>query len=135
MNAAELPADLTTAGRRLEDLPAKTRLSPAAGDGLERVAEELEKLDRALPARIDANPEEVERGLAKLVLTLIELVRRLLEKQALRRIEGGRLTDDEIERLGLTFLRLAQRMKELQGAFNLTDEDLNLNLGPLGDLM
>jgi hypothetical protein len=135
MNAAELPANLSRAGRSLDALPSKTCLSPAADDGLERVAEELEKLDRALPARIDANPEEVERGLAKLVLTLIELVRQLLEKQAIRRIEGGRLTDEEIERLGLTFLRLAQRMKELQQAFNLADEDLNLNLGPLGDLM
>jgi len=105
------------------------------GQNLERVVRELEKLDQPLPSRIDANPEEVERGLARLVLTLIELIRRLLEKQAIRRIEGGRLTDEEIERLGLTFLRLAQRMKELQGAFNLTDEDLNLDLGPLGDLM
>ena len=102
---------------------------------LERAADELRSLEPALPRRIDANPEEVERGLAKLVLTLIELLRRLLEKQAIRRIDSGNLTDEEIERLGLTFLRLNQRMKELQGAFNLTDEDLNLNLGPLGDLM
>ncbi len=102
---------------------------------LERAAEELRTLEPALPRRIDANPEEVERGLAKLVLTVIELLRRLLEKQAIRRIDSGNLTDEEIERLGLTFLRLNQRMKELQGAFNLTDEDLNLNLGPLGDLM
>ena len=102
---------------------------------LERAAEELRSLEPALPRRIDANPEEVERGLAKLVLTVIELLRRLLEKQAIRRIDSGNLTDEEIERLGLTFLRLNQRMKELQGAFNLTDEDLNLNLGPLGDLM
>ncbi len=116
-------------------MDAKTCLVPPAEDGLARMADELEKLDRSLPTRIDANPEEVERGLAKLVLTLIELLRRLLEKQALRRIEGGRLTDEEVERLGLTFLRLAERMKELQGAFNLKDEDLNLNLGPLGDLM
>jgi hypothetical protein len=79
--------------------------------------------------------EEVERGLAKLVLTVIELLRRLLEKQAIRRIDSGNLTDEEIERLGVTFLRLNQRMKELQGAFGLQDEDLNLNLGPLGDLM
>lgn len=113
----------------------KTCLPSTSEDGLVRMAKELEKLDHTLPARIDANPEEVERGLAKLVLTLIELLRRLLEKQALRRIEGGRLTDDEIERLGLTFLRLTERMKELQGAFHLADEDLNLNLGPLGDLM
>ena len=113
------------------DLPLDSGEEP----NLEHVARELEKLERPLPSRIDANPEEVERGLAKLVLTLIELIRNLLEKQAIRRIEGGRLTDEEIERLGLTFLRLAQRMKELQGAFNLTDEDLNLDLGPLGDLM
>lgn len=104
-------------------------------DPLERAVQELERLERPLPPRIDADPEEVERGLAKLVLTLIELIRRLLEHQAIRRIEGGSLTDEEIERLGLTFLRLAQRMKELQGAFDLSDEDLNLNLGPLGDLM
>jgi hypothetical protein len=116
-------------------LEPKTVLPPSSDDGLTRVVAELEKLDHALPARIDANPREVERGLAKLVLTLIELLRRLLEKQALRRIEGGRLTDEEVERLGLTFLRLAERMKELQRAFNLQDEDLNLNLGPLGDLM
>lgn len=121
-----------TAGHAAES---KTVLPPSSDDGLTRMVAELEKLDHALPTRIDANPEEVERGLAKLVLTLIELLRRLLEKQALRRIEGGRLTDEEIERLGLTFLRLAERMKELQGAFKLKDEDLNLNLGPLGDLM
>jgi len=104
-------------------------------ESLEKTAGELRSLEPALPRRIDANPEEVERGLAKLVLTVIELLRRLLEKQAIRRIDSGNLTDEEIERLGLTFLRLNQRMKELQGAFNLTDEDLKLNLGPLGDLM
>lgn len=104
-------------------------------ESLEVAATELRGLERPLPPHIDANPEEVERGLAKLVLTLIELIRRLLEKQAIRRIEGGSLSDEEIERLGVTFLRLNQRMKELQGAFQLADEDLNLNLGPLGDLM
>ena len=121
-----------TAGHAAES---KTVNPPSSDDGLTRMVAELEKLDHSLPARIDANPEEVERSLAKLVLTVIELLRRLLEKQALRRIEGGRLTDAEVERLGLTFLRLAERMKELQGAFKLKDEDLNLNLGPLGDLM
>ncbi len=116
-----------------------TRAEPDADDdlfaSLDRAAEELRTLEPALPRRIDANPEEVERGLAKLVLTVIELLRRLLEKQAIRRIDSGNLTDEEIERLGVTFLRLNQRMKELQGAFGLQDEDLNLNLGPLGDLM
>jgi len=76
----------------------------------------------------------VEQGLAKLVLTLIELIRRLLEKQAIRRVEAGSLGEDEIERLGETLLRLEQKMDELKTTFGLQDEDLNLNLGSLGDL-
>jgi hypothetical protein len=88
-----------------------------------------------VPQRINADQDNVEQGLAKLVLTLIELIRRLLEKQAIRRIEAGSLTDEEIERMGETFLRLEQKMAELKGTFGLEDEDLNLNLGPLGDLM
>ena len=104
-------------------------------DSLAQAADELRALDKPLPPHIDANPEEVERGLAKLVLTLIELIRQLLEKQAVRRIERGSLTEEEMERLGLTFFRLQQRMQELKVAFKLQDEDLNLNLGPLGDLM
>ena len=85
--------------------------------------------------RIHADPEKVEQGLAKLVLTLIELIRRLMEKQALRRIERGTLTDEEIERVGLTMLRLEEKMEELKRAFGLEGEELNLNLGPLGDLL
>lgn len=85
--------------------------------------------------RLNADPEELERGLAQLVLTLIELLRQLMERQALRRIDGGTLTDEEVERLGRTFLALSQRMDELKEAFGLADDDLNLNLGPLGDLM
>ena len=96
---------------------------------------ELEQLTQALPRRINADPERVEQGLAKLVLTLIELLRRLLEKQALRRIEAGTLTPEEIERMGVTFLRLEQKMGELRAHFGLSQEDLNLSLGPLGDLM
>jgi len=102
---------------------------------LEAFATELERAGSALPRRIDADPEGVEQGLARLVLTLIELLRQLLERQALRRIEAGSLSDEEIERLGQTFLRLEARMEELKRAFGLKDEDLNLNLGPLGDLM
>lgn len=95
----------------------------------------MEEVDTALPKRIAADPEKVEQGLAKLVLTLIELLRRLLEKQALRRMEGGSLTEEEIERLGQTFIKLDAKMKELKSLFGLEDEELNLNLGPLGDLM
>ncbi len=96
---------------------------------------EIEKTLSGLPQRVNADPEKVEQGLARLVLALIELLRRLLEKQAIRRIEGGSLSDEEIERLGLTFLRLEAKMKELKQVFDLADDDLNINLGPLGDLM
>ena len=104
---------------------------------LEEFAEAMEKAEdaRRVPARIAADPEKVEQGLAKLVLTLIELIRRLLEKQALRRMEGGTLSDEEIERMGQTFIKLDEKMKELKSVFGLDDEELNLNLGPLGDLM
>jgi hypothetical protein len=84
---------------------------------------------------VNADPHNVEKGLAKLVLTLIELLRQLMERQAVRRMEGGTLTDDEVERLGQTFMKLEQRMEELKKAFGLEGEDLNLNLGPLGKLL
>jgi hypothetical protein len=82
----------------------------------------------------DVDPEDVQRGLASLVLTLVEVLRELMERQALRRMESGTLTDDEVERLGRTFLALRDRMDELKETFGLTDEDLNIDLGPLGRL-
>ena len=85
--------------------------------------------------RIDTDPEKLEKGLAHLVLTIIELLRQLMERQALHRIEGGSLTPDEVERLGQTFMALADRMEELKAAFGLEDSELNLNLGPLGSLL
>jgi len=97
--------------------------------------EEMEKSNDVLPKKIDANPENVEKGLAKLVLTLIELIRKLLEKQAMRRVEAGSLSEEEIERVGETLMKLENKMKELKQIFGLKDEELNLNLGPLGDLM
>ena len=98
-------------------------------------SDEICKLQDALPDRIDADPENAEKGLAKLVLTLIELIRKLMEKQAIRRVEGGSLTDEEIERVGETLMKLESKMKELKETFGLKDEDLNIDLGPLGDLM
>ena len=85
--------------------------------------------------RIESDPEKLERGLAQLVLTLIELLRQLMERQAVRRVDAGDLTDEEIERLGQALLGLQQRMDELKDIFGLTDDDLNINLGPLGDLL
>ena len=87
-----------------------------------------------LPSKIKLDPDNVRNGLAQLVLTLVELLRELLERQALRRIDGGSLTKGEIERLGETFLRLAEEIEKLKEYFGFTDEDLNLNLGPLGKL-
>ncbi|MCS6882486.1 MAG: gas vesicle protein K [Oscillochloridaceae bacterium] len=106
----------------------------STGDPAEFAAE-LERACARLPQRIDADPEGVERGLARLVLTLIELLRQLMERQALRRIERGTISDEEIERLGETFMRLERRMEELKGIFGLEGEELNLNLGPLGNLL
>jgi hypothetical protein len=88
----------------------------------------------SLPAAVRLDPNNVRNGLMQLVLTLVELLRELLERQAIRRIEGGSLTPDEIERLGLTFLRLSEEMTRLKRQFDLTDDDLNLDLGPLGTL-
>ena len=91
---------------------------------------------KAVPSRrIALDPENVKKGLGQLVLTVVELIRHLLEKQALRRIEGGSLTEQEVERLGLTFLELNEQVKWLKREFGLTDEDLNLDLGPLGKLL
>jgi di/tripeptidase len=97
--------------------------------------DELDRLDGALRRRVNADREGLEKGLAQLVLTLIELLRQLMERQALRRIDGGSLTADEIERLGETFMLLEERMAELKEAFEIEDEDLNLDLGPLGRLI
>ncbi len=115
------------------DVPS-SKLLTSSGE-LENFTTAIDQVTSALPSRINADPEGVEKGLAKLVLTVIELVRQLMERQALRRIENGSLNDDEIERLGDTFMKLDIRMDELKEAFGLAGEELNLNLGPLGDLM
>jgi hypothetical protein len=94
----------------------------------------LHAIARALPDRINADPEHVEQGLARLVLTVIELLREVLEHQAIRRMDGGTLSDAEVERLGMALLKLKQRMDELKETFGLTDQDLNIDLGPLGRL-
>jgi hypothetical protein len=85
--------------------------------------------------RIDADLESVERGLVSLVLTIVELLRQLMERQALRRVEQGTLTDDQVENVGATLMALEIRMAELRDHFGLAPEDLNLDLGPLGPLL
>jgi len=87
-----------------------------------------------LPAKIRFDPENTRNGLAQLVLALVEMIRELLERQALRRIDAGSLSEPEIDRLGLTFSRLAEEIERLKEYFGFSDEDLNLDLGPLGKL-
>jgi hypothetical protein len=95
---------------------------------------ELQAAAQGVPSRIDCSPETVEQGLAKLVLGVIELLRRLMERQAVRRMEGGSLSDEEIEKMGQALMKLEEKIHELAGAFGLKPEDLNLELGPLGNL-
>ena len=101
----------------------------------EEFVEELGRVGDTLPPRINIDTESVEQGLAKLVLTLIEFIRRLLEKQAVRRMEGGDLSPAQIEELGLALMKLEEKMQELKAQFGLAEEDLNLDLGPIGRLI
>ena len=87
------------------------------------------------PRRISLDPESVQNGLGQLVLTLVKLLHELLEKQAIRRLEAGGLSDDQVERLGMTLLRQSEEIARLRDVFGLKDEDLNLDLGPLGKLL
>src|SRR3954453_21051633 len=107
----------------------------------EAIAAAVSEMNRELKAvgegaieRIDCSSENIEQGLARLVLSLIELLRRLLERQAIRRMEGGTLEDHQIEEMGLALMKLEQKIRELAQQFGLRPEELNLDLGPLGNL-
>ena len=117
----------------MTDSPADKVL--AAPLDLDPFARDLRRLDDALTRHVQADPENVERGLAALVLTVVELLRQLMEPQALRRVEAGGLDAETVERLGSTLMALEARMDELKEIFGLDDEDLNLDLGPLGRLL
>jgi len=101
----------------------------------EEFVEQLRCVTDKLPSRINIDAQSVEQGLAKLVLTLIEFIRRLLEKQAVRRMEGGDLSPEQIEELGLALMKLEAKLQELKTQFGLSDDDLNLDLGPIGRLI
>lgn len=91
--------------------------------------EEIARLRSLLPERIDLDPEDIERGLAGLVLTLVEFLRQVLERQAIRRMEGGTLTDDEVERVGVALMRLEQKIGEIAEQFGLDHDDIQLRIG------
>jgi CII-binding regulator of phage lambda lysogenization HflD len=96
---------------------------------------ELKAAGEAAIERIDCSPETIEQGLARLVLSLMELLRRVLERQAIRRMEGGSLDDNKVEELGQALMKLETKVHEMAAAFGLRPEDLNLELGPLGNLL
>jgi hypothetical protein len=85
--------------------------------------------------RLELDPDKVKNGLGQLVLTLVKLLHELLERQAIRRIDSGSLTEEQVERLGLTLMRQAQEIERLRKEFGLEEEDLNLDLGPLGKVL
>jgi hypothetical protein len=120
-------------------MPRNSLRSPEIrSDSLEDFVEALRKKPSrnkksAKSSRISVDPEKVEQGLVKLVLALVEFLRQVLEKQAIRRMESGSLTKEEVDRLGTTLMRLEKKIKELQEHFDI--DDLNINLGPLGNLI
>jgi hypothetical protein len=104
-------------------------------DELEVLQRELQHVRGTLPNHIDVDEAGLEQGLAQLVLTLVEFLRQLLERQAVRRMEGGSLSDEEVERVGLALMKLEEKVHQLADQFGLRPSDLNINLGPLGDLL
>lgn len=102
---------------------------------VESLRAELERQLATAPPRWNADPEEVQRSVARLVLALVEFLRKLMERQAIRRMEADTLTPQEIEALGLALMRLEETVHEMASRFGLKPEDLNLDLGPLGRLV
>ncbi len=102
---------------------------------IESLRAELDRLASTPAPRWNADPEDVRRSVAKLVLTLVEFIRQVLERQAIRRMEAETLTADETEAVGLALMRLEETVRDLGAQFGLRPEDLNINLGPLGKLV
>jgi Gas vesicle protein K len=94
----------------------------------------LQEAATSVPARVELSPDNIEQGLAKLVLTLIDFLRQLLERQAIRRMEGGTLSEEEIEQMGEALMKLEAKIRDMAEQFGLSPADLNIDLGPLGRL-
>ena len=111
-------------------------LTPEDVEYIERLQREIKKTEENIPKIINANsPRETEQGLAKLILTLVELIRRLMEKEAFRRVKKGSLSSAEIQKLGLSLKAVKKKIEEIKAIFGIEDEELNLDLGPLGNLI
>jgi hypothetical protein len=101
-----------------------------------KLQNEIRRAEENIPRIINADsPRETEQGLAKLILTIIELIRKLMEKEAFRRVKKGTLSPVEVQKLGLSLKAVKKKMQEIQAIFGVEDDALNLNLGPLGDLI
>ena len=111
------------------------RRGPLDVQEIESLRAELERLASVPPPRWNADPEDVRRSVAKLVLTLVEFIRQILERQAIRRMEAETLTADETEAVGLALMRLEETVRDMGAQFGLSPEDLNIDLGPLGKLV
>ena len=108
---------------------------PAEAREIEAIRQQIAAVASAKPPRWNANPDDVRRSVLKLVLTLVELIRQLLERQAIRRMEAGTLSDEETESVGLALMRLQETIADLAKQFDISPDELNLDLGPVGKLM
>lgn len=102
---------------------------------VESLRKEILRLQKGTPPRWNADPEDVRRSVLKLVLTLVEFIRQLLERQAIRRMENKTLTDEETEAIGMALMRLEETIRDLCLQFDIPPDQLNLDLGPIGKLV
>jgi len=133
---------ILTSISRAEELSGKSfgnpgrELTPEDMEYIKRLQREIRKAEENIPKLIDmGNPKKAEQGITKLILTLVELIRKLLEKEAFRRVKRGTLSPVEIQKLGLSLKAVKKKIEEVQAIFGIEEEELNLDLGPLGNLM
>ena len=129
--AAKTATKKKTVARRS---PKRARVTAMRARDIDALRDEIDAQRAELVPRWNAKPDDVRRSVAQLVLALVEFVRRLLERQAIRRMEDETLTSEEVERIGIALMRLEETMVDLAAQFDLAPEDLNLDLGPLGRL-
>lgn len=125
------------AGRRKPSARTRPRrlAVPADAKQIDAIRRQIETVAAARPPRWNADPEDVRRSVLKLVLTLVELIRQLLERQAIRRMDAGTLTGDQTESVGLALMRLQETIADLAKQFDISPDELNLDLGPIGKLL
>jgi hypothetical protein len=115
--------------------PRSSLATPAPAQQIDAIRKQIETVAAARPPRWNANPDEVRRAVLKLVLTLVELIRQLLERQAIRRMEAGTLSEEETESVGLALMNLQETIRDLAAQFGISPDELNLDLGPVGKLL